>query len=61
MRTPYFSKLLAIWLFAFCLLPLPISARPTARMLIARQNFPTGTRMDADLIFDIAFSLGGPT
>ncbi|KAF8268410.1 hypothetical protein EI94DRAFT_1727894 [Lactarius quietus] len=42
-------------LLAFFLLPLPTPARPTAHMRVALQIAPT--RMDADVIFGIAFSL----
>ncbi|KAI9453262.1 hypothetical protein BJY52DRAFT_1289966 [Lactarius psammicola] len=46
-----------ILLLAFCLLPLPIPARPTTHMLLARQNYSESTRMDVDLFFGIIFSL----
>lgn len=44
---------IAIPLLAFFLFPLPSPARPTTRQIAP-------TRMDADLVFGAAFSLGGP-
>ncbi|KAH9175561.1 hypothetical protein EDB89DRAFT_320739 [Lactarius sanguifluus] len=43
-----------ILLLAFCLLPLPIPARPTTRILVGHQNFSAW--IDGDLIYDITFS-----
>ncbi|KAI9442931.1 hypothetical protein H4582DRAFT_2072001 [Lactarius indigo] len=44
-----------ILLLAFYLLPLPIPARPTTRILVGRQDFSAW--VDSDLIFNITFSL----
>lgn len=51
--TPFvFSLLIAV-----CLLPLHTPARPATHMLVERQNSNSSTRMDGDLVFNIAFSL----